>query len=49
MERFFRSGSTTITLLLTATEDVPVEIFGANARKDLFEKAFGSTVVFATS
>jgi exopolyphosphatase/guanosine-5'-triphosphate,3'-diphosphate pyrophosphatase len=40
---------TTITLQLTATEDVSVEIFGANAKKDLFEKAFGSTVVFATS
>jgi len=41
-------GGTTITLQLTATEDVSVEIFGANAKKDLFEKAFGSTVVFAT-
>jgi exopolyphosphatase/guanosine-5'-triphosphate,3'-diphosphate pyrophosphatase len=41
-------GGTTITLHLTATEDVSVEIFGANAKKDLFEKAFGSTVVFAT-
>jgi exopolyphosphatase/guanosine-5'-triphosphate,3'-diphosphate pyrophosphatase len=42
-------GGTTITLHLTATEDISVEIFGANAKKDLFEKAFGSTVVFATS
>ena len=41
-------GGTTITLQLTSTEDVSVEIFGANAKKDLFEKAFGSTVVFAT-
>src|SRR5450631_452767 len=38
-------GGTTITLHLTATEDISVEIFGANAKKDLFEKAFGSTVV----
>ncbi len=42
-------GGTTVTLQLTATEDVSVEIFGANAKKDLFEKAFGSTVVFATA
>jgi exopolyphosphatase/guanosine-5'-triphosphate,3'-diphosphate pyrophosphatase len=40
---------TTITLHLNAKEDISVEIFGANAKKDLFEKAFGSTVVFATS
>jgi exopolyphosphatase/guanosine-5'-triphosphate,3'-diphosphate pyrophosphatase len=42
-------GGTTITINLTATEDVSVEIFGANAKKDLFEKAFGSSVVFATT
>jgi exopolyphosphatase / guanosine-5'-triphosphate,3'-diphosphate pyrophosphatase len=42
-------GGTTITVHLTAGEDISVEIFGANAKKDLFEKAFGSTVVFATS
>lgn len=42
-------GGTTITINLTATEDVSVEIFGANAKKDLFEKAFGSSVVFVTS
>ncbi len=41
-------GAKTVTLQLTATEDVSVEIFGANAKKDLFEKAFNSTVVFAT-
>ncbi len=41
-------GGTTIKLHLTATEDVSVEIFGANAKKDLFEKAFGCSVVFAT-
>lgn len=42
-------GGTTITINLTATEDVSVEIFGANAKKELFEKAFGSSVVFTTS
>jgi len=42
-------GGTIITLHLSATEDISVEIFGANAKKDLFEKAFGCTVVFATS
>lgn len=39
-------GGAAITLRLTATEDISVEIFGATAKKDLFEKAFGSTVVF---
>jgi exopolyphosphatase/guanosine-5'-triphosphate,3'-diphosphate pyrophosphatase len=42
-------GGTTITIQLTATEDISVEIFGANAKKELFEKAFGSSVIFATS
>ncbi|MDD5285331.1 MAG: Ppx/GppA phosphatase family protein [Desulfuromonadaceae bacterium] len=42
-------GGKTITIRLTASEDISVEIFGANAKKDLFEKAFGSTVAFATS
>jgi exopolyphosphatase/guanosine-5'-triphosphate,3'-diphosphate pyrophosphatase len=41
-------GGSTITVYLTATEDISVEIFGANAKKDLFEKAFGCSVVFAT-
>jgi exopolyphosphatase/guanosine-5'-triphosphate,3'-diphosphate pyrophosphatase len=41
-------GGTEIAIHLTAAEDVSVEVFGANAKKDLFEKAFGSTVVFAT-
>ena len=40
---------TAITISLTGAEDISVEIFGANAKKDLFEKAFGSAVVFATS
>lgn len=42
-------SGTTITIHLTAPEDISVEIFAANAKKDLFEKAFGSTVLFATS
>lgn len=42
-------GGTTITIQLIATEDISVEIFGANAKKDLFEKAFGSSVIFVTS
>jgi exopolyphosphatase/guanosine-5'-triphosphate,3'-diphosphate pyrophosphatase len=41
-------GGTTMTIHLASTEDVSVEIFGANAKKDLFEKAFGCSVVFAT-
>lgn len=44
-----RFDGTTVTFQLNATEDISVEIFGANAKKDLFEKAFGSTVAFATS
>lgn len=40
-------NGTTITLHLTASEDISVEIFGANAKKDLFEKAFGNSVAFA--
>jgi exopolyphosphatase/guanosine-5'-triphosphate,3'-diphosphate pyrophosphatase len=40
---------TAVTINLTATEDVSVEIFGANAKKDLFEKAFGYAVVFTIS
>ena len=42
-------GSSTVTIQLTASEDISVELFGANAKKDLFEKAFGSSVVFATA
>ena len=41
-------GGAEITIHLNAAEDVSVEVFGANAKKDLFEKAFGSAVVFAT-
>lgn len=31
---------------LLGTEDISVEIFGGNAKKDLFEKAFGGVVAF---
>ncbi len=31
---------------LLGTEDISVEIFGGNAKKDLFEKAFGGSVMF---
>lgn len=37
----------TFTIKLLGTEDISVEIFGGNAKKDLFEKAFGGQVVFA--
>ena len=40
-----RSGST-FSFKLLGTEDISVEIFGGNAKKDLFEKAFGGSVVF---
>src|SRR6266568_4545198 len=42
-----RSGST-FSFKLLGTEDISVEIFGGNAKKDLFEKAFGGMVVFET-
>lgn len=41
-----RSGSI-FTFKLLGTEDISVEIFGGNAKKDLFEKAFGGSVTFA--
>jgi exopolyphosphatase/guanosine-5'-triphosphate,3'-diphosphate pyrophosphatase len=41
-----RIGSV-FTFKLLGTEDISVEIFGGNAKKDLFEKAFGGTVAFA--
>jgi exopolyphosphatase/guanosine-5'-triphosphate,3'-diphosphate pyrophosphatase len=44
-----RFSGTEVTISLTATEDVSVEIFGANAKKDLFERAFGSEVMFENS
>lgn len=36
-----------VTAKLNSSEDISVEIFGGNAKKDLFEKAFGTAVVFA--
>jgi len=33
-------------LRLLGTEDISVEIFGGNAKKDLFEKSFAGNVVF---
>lgn len=41
------SGSV-LTAQLEGAEDMSVEIFGASAKKDLFEKAFGLGVVFTT-
>ena len=40
-----RSGSI-FSFKLLGTEDISVEIFGANAKKDLFEKAFAGMVTF---
>ncbi|GFE60461.1 Ppx/GppA phosphatase family protein [Geobacter sp. AOG2] len=34
---------------LLGTEDISVEIFGGNAKKDLFEKAFEGNIIFVTS
>src|SRR6185369_7896865 len=34
---------------LFGTEDISVELFGGNAKKDLFEKAFKGSVVFVTN
>lgn len=42
-------AGTSVILSLTASEDISVEVFGGNAKKDLFEKAFGCEVVFTTS
>lgn len=36
----------TYKLQLLGTEDISVEIFGGNAKKDLFEKAFAGSVTF---
>jgi exopolyphosphatase/guanosine-5'-triphosphate,3'-diphosphate pyrophosphatase len=41
-------GGTTLTIRLNGTEDMSLEIFGATAKKDLFEKAFGLRVVLET-
>lgn len=37
-----------VQISLTGDEDLTVELFGATAKKDLFEKAFGVQVVFST-
>jgi exopolyphosphatase/guanosine-5'-triphosphate,3'-diphosphate pyrophosphatase len=37
-----------VRLTLSGAEDLAVELFGASAKKDLFEKAFGVQVLFAT-
>ena len=42
-------GGTLFTLHLEGSEDMSVEIFGATAKKDLLEKAFGLRVVLAVS
>lgn len=41
-------GGTLFSVHLEGNEDMSVEIFGATAKKDLFEKAFGVRVVFVT-
>lgn len=42
-------GGTLFTVHLEGDEDMSVEIFGATAKKDLLEKAFGVRVVLAVS
>ena len=42
-------GGTLFTVRLEGDEDMSVEIFGATAKKDLLEKAFGVRVVLAAS
>jgi exopolyphosphatase/guanosine-5'-triphosphate,3'-diphosphate pyrophosphatase len=41
-------GGTLFNVRLNGSEDMSLEIFGATAKKDLFEKAFGLRVVFVT-
>jgi exopolyphosphatase/guanosine-5'-triphosphate,3'-diphosphate pyrophosphatase len=41
-------GGTHFTVRLNGSEDMSLEIFGATAKKDLFEKVFGMQVVFVT-
>jgi exopolyphosphatase / guanosine-5'-triphosphate,3'-diphosphate pyrophosphatase len=41
-----KQSESTFCFKLLGTEDISVEIFGGNAKKDLFEKAFGGKVVF---
>ena len=42
-------GGTVFTLRLEGSEDMSVEIFGATAKKDLLEKAFGVRLVMVSS
>jgi exopolyphosphatase/guanosine-5'-triphosphate,3'-diphosphate pyrophosphatase len=42
-------GGTLFTLRLAGNEDMSVEIFGATAKKDLLEKAFGVRLVMVSS
>jgi exopolyphosphatase/guanosine-5'-triphosphate,3'-diphosphate pyrophosphatase len=42
-------GGTLFTVRLKGSEDMSVEIFGATAKKDLFEKAFGVRLVLMVS
>ena len=44
-----RQDDTDITMKLLGTEDISVEIFGANAKKDLFEKTFKKRVSFVAN
>lgn len=44
-----QQDDTAIKLKLLGTEDISVEIFGGNAKKDMFEKAFKRSLVFVTS
>ena len=37
-----------LTIEAKCSEDITVEIFSGNSKKDLFEKAFSAEVVFAT-
>lgn len=41
-------SGTTFQITPESSEDISVEIFGGNTKKDLFEKAFGAQVVFAS-
>ena len=41
-------SGTAVTIQVHGSEDLSLEIFGATAKKDLFEKSFGLRVVFVT-
>lgn len=42
----FKKDEDSFRFKLLGTEDISVEVFGGNAKKDLFEKAFGGGVLF---